>query len=157
MGKQSDGLKPFTIDDLYNRKLMLEMLRKEDELFMSKLGQEHLTQHGGLTSLEGNKVLQRDILNRFGYLADDDSLRLYRSVIHVYYKSPQEYDREIMNSVVYLRENRLLYYDTMKPRIGQKYVDVDLLTLDGTETVKLSSLMPPKPKTKLLVASFSTS
>jgi len=153
MGRQKEGLRPFTQEDLHNRELVLKMLRAEDQLFMSELGQEHLTNHGGLYSLEGNKVLQREILKQHGFTYDDDSLHYYRSVIHEYYNSPTDYDEDVMNSVVYLRENRLLYYTTPKPQPGDSFIDVDLLTLNKNK-VKLSSLLT-KPRT--LVAAFSVS
>jgi len=46
MGKQSN-MKKFTYIDLCNRKLMLNMLRAEDKLYMSERGQKHITYHGG--------------------------------------------------------------------------------------------------------------
>lgn len=157
MGRQKDG-RPFTKEDLHNRDLVLTMLKAEDELFMSDLGQEHLRRHGGIYTIESNKVMQREILKQHGFLTDDDSLSNYRSVIHVYYRSPTDYDKEVMNSVVYLRENHLLYYPTVKPQPGQDYIDVELLTLDGQSKVKLSELMKEdKGKNNLLVAAFSVS
>lgn len=157
MGRQKEGLKPFTRDDLHNRALILEMLQAEDNLFMSELGQEHLTHHGGLYSLEVNRVLQREILAQYGFQSDDESLSNYRSIIHVYYRSPTDYDHEVMNSVVYLRENRLLYYKTTKPQQGEPFVDVEILSLDGKDKVKLSQLIMDSTKPRMLVAAFSTS
>jgi len=106
--------------------------------------------------LEGNKVIQREILTCFEFNSSDENLDMYRNAINVYYKNSRECDKEIMNSVVYLRENRLLYYDTPKITIGDKYPDVKLFDLKGNITM-LSSIIESKVHSKTLLAAFSTS
>lgn len=155
MGIIKKILIPFTQQHLKDRKLMLSLLKQEDDLFLSDLGQNHMTLHGGLYSLENNKALQRKVLLDNGFQTDDTSLKNYRSVIHHYYHSATDYDKEIMNSVVYLRENRLLYYTTPKPQAGDHLIDLDVLDLTGNHKVTLSSLISQKPYT--ILAAFSTS
>lgn len=150
---------PFTQDNIANRALMLNMLRKEDELYFSSIGQEHLSAHGGASSIEGGKVLQRAILSDFGFDTSDSSLANYRTVIHHYYRSPTDYDKEIMASVVYLRENKLLYYTTPKPVTGQPYIDVPIYHSNGTKTRLKNIIASAKLQQKqyLICAAFSLS
>lgn len=148
----------FGPEHLHDRDLILRMLKAEDQLYFSKMGQEHIAEHGGNTSTESGKVLQRAVLLRFGFDPSEESIRTYRSVIHHYYKSATDYDKEIMDSVVYLRENKLLYYTTDKPLIGSTYKDVRVYDLMDNE-VRISDLVERahnKGK-NLIVAAFSTS
>lgn len=154
MGLIKDNLVPFREEQLKNRKLVLGMLRAEDKLYMSDLGQEHINSHGGIYSLESGKIIQRAILKRFGYQYDDESLKNYRSVIHHYYKSPHDYDKEVMSSVVYLRENRLLYYKTPLPCVGDIYKDVPLTDLKGN-VINLSDIIKGSLKKFVILAAYS--
>lgn len=156
MGLIKEVKPPFRQSDLDNRKLVIKMLRAEDRLFFSDEGQKHLLEHGGLGSLEANKVFQRKILDQFGFSCDADSLKMYRSVIHRYYRNALDYDQEVLNSVVYLRENRLLYYKTVKPKIGDKYTDIELLNTDRC-SVKMSEIINRCQKPYIIFGAFSLS
>lgn len=146
----------FVREDVLNRDLMLKMLKAEDALYFAPEGQAHLMYHGGITSLEGIKVIQREILNQFGFDTDDESVKNYRTVIDEYYKSPIEYDSEIMNSVVYLRENRLLYYTLPNPQVGDIISDVPLQTISNTPT-SLINILKSIIKPYTILAAFSMS
>ena len=127
-------LKNFSIDDLNNRELIIEMLKYEDQLYLSEVGQNIMIQHGNnLTNNHGSKSIQRLTLIKFNFNSDDICLEYYRNIINVYYESPNNYDAEVLNSVYYLRENRCLYYKTKNINIGDKIPNVKIHTLDSKE------------------------
>ena len=124
--------KNFTIDDIKNKELILKMLKFEDELYMSNKGQEIMINHGNnITNNLGSKAIQRLTLNNFGYLSDDDNLLIYRKIFSNYYNSPTDYDEDILKSVYYMRENRLLYYKEKTIIVGDKIPNINLYLLDG--------------------------
>ena len=111
MGVGSDGNKSFIENDILNRELILKILKYEDDLYMSSQGQEILKDVGknNIFSLDGSKTIQRMTLQHFGYSSTSKDLAFYRTIFHHYYNSPTDYDKEILASVFYMRENRLLY------------------------------------------------
>lgn len=155
MGIQSEVM-PFTQANLQDKSLILDMLKAEDKLFFSSHGQEHLQSHGSIYNTESGKVIQREILKQYGFSTDDDSLKTYRLIIQEYYRSPTDYDKEVLDSVVYLRENKLLYYTTPKILVGKEYKDAELKTLDNID-ITLSQIVGTCLKPYLLCAAFSLS
>lgn len=159
MGVSTGGIE-FSQDHVRNRDLILKMLKAEEQLYMSKLGQEHILNHGGLSSLDNVKTLQRQILKEFKFNPSNTSLDNYRTIIQTYYRSPDDYDQEIMSSVVYLRENRLLYYKTSKPEIRQTYIDLPVYDRGSERKLYISDLIKQAKqngKTRLICAAFSVS
>lgn len=152
-----DEQREFTADLLDNRDLVLSMLKYEDALYLSAEGQKIIGDPymNNVWSLEGGKTIQRKTLGNFGFTSSDASVATYRSIFRHYYKSPNEYDAEILGSVYYMRENRLLYYKTPELKIGDSVPDCDLYMLDGTTTTNLHSVLNPDKIT--ILAGFSTS
>jgi len=124
----------FTEETIKNRQLILEMLKWEDQFYFSPQGQSILSSFGDpTTSLDGMKAIQRLTLTHYNFNSSDQSLASYRRIFYHYYKDHNDYDHDIINSVYYLRENRILYYISPQLNIGDKIPDVTLYTIDGKE------------------------
>lgn len=125
---------PLTIKHIKNKKLVINLLKREDALFQGDIGQKIFSNplYGGLYSNEPQKIIQRKVLSDFGFSNDDNSLKLYRSIISHYYKNSTNYDKDVMNAITYFRENRCLYYKNQF-NIGDKLIDVPLIKFDKKE------------------------
>lgn len=151
-------LVPFDTFTIENKELILKMLKYEDELFLSEQGQKFLNEYGNnITSLEGSKSLQRLTLNKFGFKSEEQDLKNYRLIFNHYYNSPTDYDKDILSSVYYMRENRCLYYDTSSINIGDVIPNVNIYNLDGKTKIDLYSIIKNKNYNKTLVCAFSLS
>jgi len=163
MGKkegQSDSIKPFTESDLLNRTLVIEMLKYEDQLINDEqFGQEIYKNefNGKGTSLDPQFIIQRSVLDNFGFDTTDESLLRYREIFRTYYKSATDYDKEVLDSVTYMRENRCVYYTSPVIKVGDKIPDVNLYKLDGKTVMGLHKDILNKESEKTLIMSFSTS
>jgi len=161
MGKFNENLlyRPFTTEDIKNKELILKLLRFEDEYYLSSLGQNIMADKGknNLFSLDGCKTIQRIVLNNFGFTSTDNDITLYRTIFHNYYKSPTNFDKDILYSVYYMRENRLLYYTTPILEIGDIAPDCKLLELDSCNETSLYDILKEEPIRNTIVCAFSLS
>jgi hypothetical protein len=152
--------RPFTQTELKDRDLIIKMLKFEDTLINDeKFGQEIYRNelNGKGTSLEPQFIIQRTVLDHFGFDTSDDSLTTYREIFRTYYKSPFEYDKEVLDSVTYMRENRCVYYKTPEIKVGDKIPDVKIYKQDGKTQVMLHQDILGELKTPALIMAFSTS
>lgn len=160
MGKTSDG-NPFTNETIKNKNLMLDMLKFDDQYYFSNVGQSIMADVGknNLFSLDGSKTIQRITLHQFGFSSTDQDLATYRTIFHNYYNSPTDYDSDILSSVYYMRENRLLYYTTPKLSIGDKAIDSKLMELDPAmeKQTNLYNVLSEEPTRKHVLCAFSLS
>jgi len=80
---------------------MLDMLKYEDEYYLSNVGQSIMADvcKNNLFSLDGGKTIQRITLLHFGFSSTDQDLATYRTIFHNYYNSPTDYDSDILSSV----------------------------------------------------------
>lgn len=148
----------FDLTYIKNKQLILSMLEYEDKLFLSKEGQQFLSEYGlNTTSLEGSKSIQRKTLNNFGFNSSDTDLANYRKIFHHYYVSPTEYDPQILNSVYYMRENRCLYYKSKPLEINTIIPNLNIYGLDGKTQYDLHNLIREKNYSKTILAAFSLS
>ncbi len=151
-------LKTFTKENVKDKDLVLKMLKKEDEYMLGDIGKGVYQSYK--SSYETTDILAEFeiagmILNEFGFIPSKESLNNYRSIINHYYIDPTNYDKDVMNSVVYLRENKLLYYTSPKIVINQKAPDIKTLyTLDNKQTTLYDQFENNK---KVLVCAFSAS
>ena len=71
----------------------------------------------------------------------DLSLDNYRSIFKNYYNSPNDYDKEVLDSVHYMRNNRCVYYKQPIIKIGDNILDIlketPVLILNGTNSISL--------------------
>ncbi len=165
MGKKEKSqteveIKPFTEEDLLNRELVIKMLKYEDTLindenFGQKIYKSEFNGKG--TSLDPQFIIQRAVLSEFDFDTSDKSLLTYREIFRTYYKSPSDYDKEVLDSVTYMRENKCVYYTSPVIKIGDKIPDVNLYQIDGKTTVSLCKDILKTPFEKTLIMSFSQS
>lgn len=153
------NLRPLTIDIIKDKNFILEMLKFEDEYYFSNEGQSIMADIGknNIFSLDAVKTIQRITLNHFGFSSTDEDIALYRTIFQHYYTSPLQYDKDILSSVYYMRENRLLYYTSPQLGIGDNAVDTPLVELDGITETTLFNIMNEQPMRKTVVCAFSLS
>ena len=153
-------LKPFTKDDLSDRDLVISMLKKEDTIINDEdVGQAIYRNkyNESLYTLEPQLIIQRIVLKHFGFNTSDENVQMYREIFRTYYKSPTDYDKEVLNSVTYMRSNRCVYYTSPKINVGDTIENVNLLALDGKTKMNLHSDILKQPYELALLCAFSTS
>jgi len=164
MGKTSDGAdanatKPFTNNDVNNRYLVISMLKYEEALVRSDFGQTLYNNplNRPLVTLNVEKSINRLTLSHFGYDTTDNSVANYRSIFRHYYRSPTDYDKEVLDSVHYMRENKCVYYTKEPLKVGQLMPNCRLFTIDGTTQVNLHDVIQKEAAKYTVVAAFSLS
>lgn len=149
---------PFTIDHVHDKELVIKMLKYEDQygksdqvrdFYRTKLLQPRST-------LNAIYATHRVVLDYFGFDTSDESVANYRKIFLTYYKSPTEYDNDVISSVYYMKNNKCVFYTKPMPRIGDKMTNVNLLNLDGTETTLFDVVHNMKYK-HCFVGAFSNS
>lgn len=150
--------KPFRPIDLADRNLIIQMLKFEDYFGKSDDGQIFYQTDtlNPRTSLEPMYAIHRYVLSHFGFDTTDQSVDNYRKIFQTYYKSPTDYDEEVINSVYYMRANKCVFYNLPKPQIGDNLIDCNLLTLDGKPTTLITEISKLNFN-KCLVGAFSNS
>lgn len=156
--------KPFTEETLLDRDLIIQMLKYEDSII---LGDEGKIMYADPTykprvSLTPEYAIQRKTLSHFGFDTSDASVENYRKIFRTYYESPTCYDKDVLCSVAYMRENKCVYYTDPIIELGQEIPDCDLYDL--YDLYDLSATNKVNIKTYLgtdfnyaFVAAFSTS
>jgi hypothetical protein len=159
MGKSKTNnfdLKSFTNQTLLDRNLIIRMLKYEDTLILGKIGKNIYTNatYQVSESLFSEYVVHRIVLDHFGFDTTDQSVLNYRNIFKTYYRSPFDYDKEVLQSVSYMRENKCVYYTEPDINLGDVLSDCKLKTLEGDDTSITESL----GKFKLaFIAGFSDS
>lgn len=154
-GKTREEKKLFTSSDVANKELVLRMLQFEDSIIKGPIGRriyEKTTNRH--TTSQPEKEINMLVLSNFGFDTSKLSVQIYRTIFKHYYRSPIDYDADIMNAVVYFRENRRNFYTSPKLRVGDLLPDSVCYTIDGISTT-LQQLAGTF--TKLIVAGFSMS
>lgn len=118
---ENPNKKDFDATHVADRDLVLRMLRTEEEILQ---GEEARLMYADETyaprrSLTIEHSIQRKVLRQFGFRPSDASLAAYRTIFRTYYDGPTSYDAEILASVTYMRENKLLYYTAPDVHVGQ--------------------------------------
>lgn len=132
-------LKPFTQQDVENKTLVINMLTHEDTIIHSDIGKQIYENYSNssLTSLDAEYAIHRLVLTKFGYDTSISSVDNYRSIFKYYFKSPIDYNKDVINSVTYMRENKCMFYTTKTLNIGDKIPNCKLYNLDGKSQVTL--------------------
>ena len=73
-----------------------------------------------------------------------------------YYKSPSDYDKDIISSVYYMKNNKCVFYDKPKINIGDNLIDCKLLDINGNITSLYAILNNNKFK-HAFIGAFSNS
>lgn len=155
-------MQKFNSTHLYNRELVLKMLNHEDKLIhddktLAMYDDPFYESQDGLFII---KTIQRITLSDFGFINDDDDLEIYRNIFRTYYRSPTDYDSEIINAVTYFRENKTIFYQAPEINIGEniKYLLNQINLLDLNENLhNLLTLVSTNPKKYTYVGGFSAS
>jgi hypothetical protein len=100
--------KPFTIENIKDRNLIIQMLKFEDTVINSDLGKYIYSNDSGedFSQLEAMLCIHRYVLNSFGFKKEEEDITNYRKIFNYYYKSINDYDKEIIESVNYMRDNK---------------------------------------------------
>lgn len=135
-------LKPFTEHNVKDKILIIDMLKYEDELGKSKIGQTLYKTKllNPYVSLEPVYVLHRMTLDHFNFDTSNESVENYRTIFKNYYKSSHDYDLDVISSVYYMKNNKLMFYTKPKPIIGDNMIDTNLLLLNGEQTTLFEEL-----------------
>jgi len=156
--KDTKKLKKFTKGDVINRNLVIDMLKYEDNLAKSETGQQFYKNflNKPHNSLIVEKLLNRMVLDHFGFDTSDESLENYRSIFLTYYQSPNNYDKEVIDSVYYMRDNKCIYCEAPILSVGDKIPNCKLYKINGVDTITLyDTINSEAPYT--LIAAFSLS
>ena len=150
--------RPFTTADVADRANVLKMLRYEDALMLgpdgAKIYADPSIPH--LTSLETFYILHRAALAAHGFTTTDADVANYRKIFSHYYRSPHDYDAEVLGAVAYMRENKCVYYKAAPISIGDKAPDVPLQTISGIHT-SLYQVLAENHHEHIFVGAFSNS
>jgi len=127
---------PFTGDHVKDKQLVIKMLQFEDSYTKQPETQELYKSKLNMTGVSLNIIyaVHRYVLNHFDFNTSDESVEIYRSIFRNYYKSPTDYDEEVLSSVFYMKANKCVYYKTPEIKIGDKMQNCNILHLDGTKT-----------------------
>ena len=123
-------LKDFTSRHLVDRDLIIKMLKYEDSIILSPVGIEIRKLYPD--GLDSDIIINKITLNNFDFKRDHKSLQNYRKIFRTYYKSPSEYDKEVMDSVAYMRENKCVFYKLPEPQIGEVLPNCDIYKLNDS-------------------------
>jgi hypothetical protein len=156
MGKLPQPLaEPFTEDHLLDRNLIIQLLQCEDEFSKSAEAIEMMRSFGK-HDLKPIYAMHRFALSMHGFNTSDQSVENYRKIFKTYFRSPDDYDRQVIDSVHYMRSNKCVFYKSPLINIGDQMIDVPLIQLDGTETT-LFNVLKTKQFQHAFVGGFSTS
>lgn len=104
-------LSDFTGSHVKDRDLIIKMLKYEDSLIHNDVGMMYKTpSYLPSQSLNVEWAVQRLVLTHFGFSNSDDDVLNYRKIFRKYYKNPLEFDREVLDSVSYMKHNKCVYY-----------------------------------------------
>jgi hypothetical protein len=148
----------FTSEDVKNKDLVLRMLHFEDSVICGPVGAAIFADRSipHLKSLETYYIFHRITLAEHGFSTEVSDVATYRTIFSKYYQEPQHYDKEVINAVCYMRENKCIFYDAPLIALGDLAPDVELLTLSG-ESTTLHKLIETNPHKYTFVGAFSHS
>jgi hypothetical protein len=79
----------------------------------------------------------------------------YRKIFSRYYKSPFDYDEDVINCVSYMRENKCVFYKGKDFNIGDIFDNVSVLTINKEKINILDKIN--KEDNYTLIGGFSNS
>jgi hypothetical protein len=124
---------PFTIENIKDKQLIITMLKFEDTIIHGELGESIFNDdsYEHFTTLEAMICIHRYVLNHFGFSNKEEDITIYRKIFSNYYKSPTDYDNDVISAVTYMRENKCIYYKDPVYNIGDKFEDTNIYDIDG--------------------------
>lgn len=160
MGRKSP--KPrigFTSDHVLDRDLVIKMLRYEDANIKSEYGQSRYKDPLNLpyVSLTNEKAFNRMTLDAFGFTTEDEDVENFRTIFRTYYNSPTDYDKDVIDSIHYMKNNKLMFYEKPIIKIGDSIPNVPLYHLDGERQTTLYDAIREENARYTVFAAFSKS
>ena len=149
---------PFSTEHVKDRNLVIKMLQYEEQLATSDYGQQRYKDplNRRSLSLDNEYAFNRMTLTHFGYNNDEQSVQNYRNIFRTYFRNPEDYDQEVINSSYYMRGNRCVYYRTLPLTIGKRIPNCPLYNLDGKGTTDLYSAIG-SDNSSAMICAFSMS
>lgn len=150
--------KPFLIENIKDKQLVIKMLNYEEQLTKSDYGQSLYKNvlNMPLVSLTVEKAINRLTLSYFGFDTSDQSVEMYRTIFKTYFKSPDNYDKDVINAVHYMRENKCVFYKKPILKTGSVAPNCSLLNIDGITETTLYNVINKNAEYNI-VAAFSLS
>lgn len=161
MGRQDEKAlhRPFTTDHIKDKTLVIKMLEFEEEFSKSAKGQMMYKNplNKPYTSLVVEKAINRITLDKFKFDTSDESVENYRKIFRTYYRSPDDYDKDVINSVHYMRENKCVFYKKPVINVGEKIPNCELVERDGKTKTTLYDAIKKEDGHHTVFAAFSLS
>lgn len=96
----------FSLETIRDKKLILKMLEHEESIIYGDIGKiiydDYSNEH--LCFIEFQMAIHKIVLKDFNFSNKESDIQNYRMIFSYYYKSPNNYDKDIINAVSYLRE-----------------------------------------------------
>ena len=129
--------KPFTQKDVKNKELIIKLLTFETNFAKSKEGQSFYrnSSYRPRISLDVEKTFNRITLDHFGYDTSDESVENYRTIFKTYFKSPDNYDKDVIGASYYMINNKCVFYTKPHLKKGETIPNCNLLSGDHTTTL----------------------
>lgn len=154
-------LQPFTEKHVRDRTLVIKMLQYEETQATSQWGQDRYRDPTNRVSisLDNEYAFNRKVLYHFGFDTSDESVTWYRRIFKTYFQNPYNYDKEVIESSYYMRNNRCVFYKEQPIVAGDPLPNCRLYMNDGyTETTLHNAIMSGDVSTKkAIVCAFSNS
>jgi hypothetical protein len=151
--------RPFTHEDVKNKELVIKMLKYEDLIMLGPVGAAFFSDNtfSHLTDLNTYFTIHRIVLADHGFQTNDSDVANYRSIFSHYYKTPFDYEKDVLSSVCYMRENKCVYYKTPEIKVDDSVPDVELFEVDGVSKSSLYTALSEIDAKYIFVGAFSNS
>jgi hypothetical protein len=110
--------------------------------------------------LDPQLIIQRHVLTVFGFSTTDIDVQNYRNIFRTYYKSATDYDKDVLSSVLYMRENKCVYYTAPIINVGdniQEDLKISLFYPNGTDQCRIFDLINQEKYNYTFLCAFSQS
>lgn len=150
-------LSKFTIEHLDNRQLIINMLKHEDSIIHGDIGKTIFEDpsYEHYSSLEGMHSIHRIVLHDFNFMNDDEAVQNYKKIFSKYYRSPTDFDAEVLQSVTYMRENKSVYYTKPDYNVGDTFKTLSVYDVSENIINLIDKINPQDRYT--FIGGFSTS
>lgn len=122
--------KDFTNIHLLDRDLIIKMLKYEDSIILSPFGVKIRKLYPD--GLDSDYIINKMTLKNFDFKTNNKNLQNYRKIFRTYYRSPSDYDKEVIDSVAYMRENKCVFYKLPEPQISEVIPNCDIYKLNDS-------------------------
>lgn len=153
MGKTSpSNLPPFI--NLQDKQLVIEILTYEESLTKSDFGKQLYQNkfNRPFVSLDIETSIIKLVLNHFGFNTSEQSVSNYRSIFKTYFRSALDYDKDVINSVHYMRENKCVFYQSKEIKNNDIIPNCNLYLDDGQSETTLYDIIKEESRYTMICA-----